>query len=306
MKTILILDDDENIRSTFGLALRHHGYRVIEAGSGEEGLQKARQHLPDLILSDISMPGMGGQDVLKAIRETPELSGKQVVLMTGQTHLVTPRKGMALGADDFLVKPISLSDLLQCVEARLKRAQVHWRVEDRMLSDLRTALHSSLPHEIFTPLAGILGLVEILQVNLANTSLQEIDELLSDIHSSGVSLHRTLRNYLFILELESNGEKPSPLDEKLSPDMAHKAVMAGVHAAERRFGAARDLRYDLANCAIVGTFEEISLITEELVDNAAKFSNNERPIEVRFDTMAVLTVKDQGRGMTQEEIDQVG
>src|ERR1700677_4365903 len=101
MKTILLIDDDENIRSTFSLALRHHDYRVIEAGSGTEGLQLARKHLPDLILSDISMPGMGGQDVLKSIRETPELSGKQVVLMTGQTHLVTPRKGMALGADDF-------------------------------------------------------------------------------------------------------------------------------------------------------------------------------------------------------------
>src|SRR5271170_2366767 len=161
MKTILLIDDDENIRSTFSMALCHHDYRVIEASSGTEGLQLARKHLPDLILSDISMPGMGGQDVLKSIRESPELNTTQFVLMTGQTHLVTPRKGMELGADDFLIKPISLSELLQCVEARLKRAQVHWLVEDRILSKLRSTLHSNMPHELFTPLAGIIGLVEI-------------------------------------------------------------------------------------------------------------------------------------------------
>jgi len=125
MKTILLLDDDENILSTFSLALRHHGYNVIEASSGEEGLELAKKHLPDLILSDISMPGKDGQAVLQSIRQHPELSTKQVVLMTGQTHLVTPRRGMELGADDFLVKPVSLGDLLRCIDARLKRAEVH-------------------------------------------------------------------------------------------------------------------------------------------------------------------------------------
>src|SRR5271167_2878085 len=101
MKTILLIDDDENILTTFSLALRLHGYRVIEASTGDQGIEFARQHLPDLILSDISMPGKDGQEVLHSIRQHPELSTKQVVLMTGQTHLVTLRKGMELGADDF-------------------------------------------------------------------------------------------------------------------------------------------------------------------------------------------------------------
>src|ERR1700744_4142525 len=105
MKTILLLDEDETILSTFSMALRHHGYRVIEASAGDEGIELAKQHLPDLIFSDISIPGKDGQAVLQQIRQHPELGTKQVVLMTGQTHLVTLRKGMELGADDFLVKP---------------------------------------------------------------------------------------------------------------------------------------------------------------------------------------------------------
>ena len=111
MKTILIIDDDESILSIFSLALRSRGYRVIEASSGILGIELAKQHLPDLILSDISMPGADGQEVLQQIRQHPELSSKQVVLMTGQTHVVTLRQGMELGADDFLVKPVSLQAL---------------------------------------------------------------------------------------------------------------------------------------------------------------------------------------------------
>ena len=204
MKTILLLDDDENILSTFGMALRHHGYRVIEASSGDAGIELAKKHLPDLILSDISMPGKDGQAVCaKHPAQHPELSTKQVVLMTGQTHLVTPRRGMELGADDFLVKPISLGDLLRCVEARLQRAQIHWRVEDRMLSKLRGTLQSSLPHELFTPLGGIIGLADVLRADYANLSTDEVQDFIKDIHQSALRLHRTLRNYLLILDLQS-------------------------------------------------------------------------------------------------------
>jgi two-component system sensor histidine kinase/response regulator len=306
MKTILLLDDDDNIRSTFGLALRHSGYRVIEASSGEEGLRLAAKHLPDLILSDISMPGKGGEDVLKSIREHPELSSKQVVLMTGQTHIVTPRRGMELGADDFLTKPISLQELLHCVEARLKRAQVHWRVEDRMLSRLRSTLHSSLPHELFTPLAGVVGLAEILKTNLTAMSLDEVGELIADIHASAVTLHRTLRNYLLILELEAIPDNAEPAVEFMSAEVVNDTLLAGIQTAIRRNKRDNDIQLKLDVCPIVGKSNDFSVIVEELVDNACKFSKKGTPLQLHFGQDAVLIVQDSGRGMTAEEISQVG
>jgi two-component system, sensor histidine kinase and response regulator len=305
MKTILLIDDDENIRSTFGMALRHYDYRVIEASSGTEGLQLARKHLPDLVLSDISMPGMGGQEVLKSIRESPELNTTQVVLMTGQTHIVTPRKGMELGADDFLIKPISLQDLLQCVEARLKRAHVHWLVEDRIISKLRSTLHATMPHELFTPLAGIIGLVEILRANLSITSFDDISDLLKDIHSSALGLHRTLRNYLLVLELDaiSDGKKSV---EVLPAEKAEEAILSGVQAAVRRHGRENDIKVKMDPCDIIALAYDVNVMAEELVDNACKFSSKETPIEFSFIANGVMTVSDIGRGMTPEEVQQVG
>ena len=306
MKTILLLDDDEAILSTFGMALRHSGYRVIEASSGDEGLELARKHLPDLILTDISMPGSDGQEVLLQIRQHPELSTKQVVLMTGQTHLVTPRRGMELGADDFLVKPIGLGDLLRCVEARLQRAQIHWRVEDRMLSQLRTSLKSTLPHELFTPLGGIIGLAEILRSDLANLTPAEVGELLSDIHASGLRLHRTLRNYLLMLALQESPPDQVTVTEKLASQQLHESITTGLHAVAARHRREADLQVEIKACAVIAQPGDVSLMVEELMDNACKFSAKGTPLEVRFGLDGVLTVTDAGRGMSPEEIEQVG
>jgi CheY-like chemotaxis protein len=114
MKKILLVDDDQQLRTLFGSILRGRGYYVIEADSGVAGLEMARKHLPDLILSDIDMPGGDGASLLRDIRRDPELKSRQFILMSGST----PNKGAQDGADDFLTKPVSLQALLSCLTAR--------------------------------------------------------------------------------------------------------------------------------------------------------------------------------------------
>src|SRR5271156_662326 len=102
MKTILLVDDDKHLLDMLGTKLVRRGYRVIAANCGVTALEMARQHLPDLILSDVHMPGGDGATLLHDIRRDPELRSRQVVLMTGESDLVAPRKSMEEGADDFL------------------------------------------------------------------------------------------------------------------------------------------------------------------------------------------------------------
>jgi len=73
---------------------------------------------------------------------------------------------MDLGADDFLLKPFAISELLRCVAARLKRAALSRQIDDRVLAELRLSLQPTLPHKLFTPLAGILGLTQLLEEGL--------------------------------------------------------------------------------------------------------------------------------------------
>jgi len=305
MKTILLIDDDQQVRAMFGLALRKHGYHVIEADSGVSGLAMARQHLPDLILSDIHMPGGDGSTLLRDIRRDPELKSKQVVLITGRPDLVTPRAGMEEGADDFLVKPVTLKTLLSCVEARFNRVSISWRVEDQMLAQLRSSVPSNLPHEFFTPLAGIIGLMEILRDDFPSLTPAEVTDIHNDVYQSALRLHRTLRNYLLILDLQAASTEPAA-PTLLPSGEVEESIQTGVDEALRLNQRQEDVTVDVKACSITIKPGDLTRIVEELVDNASKFSRQGTPVKVELGADGLLTVTDQGRGLTTEEIARIG
>jgi two-component system, OmpR family, response regulator MprA len=111
---VLVVDDDPKIRAVVRRGLAYEGYRVVEAG-----LEKAREHLPDLVVLDIMLPGIDGLEVTRRLRST----GDQVaILMLTARDQVTDRvEGLETGADDYLVKPFSFEELLARVHALLRR-----------------------------------------------------------------------------------------------------------------------------------------------------------------------------------------
>jgi two-component system sensor histidine kinase/response regulator len=304
MKTILLIDDSVMLRMTFGKALREAGYNVIEADSGVKGLALARQHLPDLILSDVQMPGGDGPTLLRDIRNDPELRARQVVLMTGRPELMTPRKGMEEGADDFLLKPVTFDVLLNCIQTRFRRASINWRVEDELLAQMRSLVPAQLPHEFFTPLAGIMGLVDILRSGDAPLSPEELKDIYDDIYLSAHRLHRTQRNYLLLLDLKN--ASPEPLVGSLSPRQVEESIQAGVNEALRLNRRKDDVTFAISPCAVAIKATDLSRMVEELADNALKFSRRGSPVMIEFTANGHLTVSDLGRGMTKEQVERIG
>jgi two-component system sensor histidine kinase/response regulator len=306
MNTILLIDDDDVLRGNYKDALETNGYRVIEASSGNDGFDLARKYLPDLILTDIAMPNGDGESVLRKIRQEPTLSRKQVVLITGDLNNATPRKGMEAGADDFLLKPVSMDTLIKCVRARLLRAAIHWRVEDSMLAQLRFSLNSTLPHEFFAPLAGIIGLSEMLCSESEMASAQVTRELGREIRSSALRLHRTVKNHLLLLELK---DKEEDFKSVLIPSLLPASVRENIHAAvgevlvyAKRQG---DLKVVVEDCSIHVDPADLRVIVSELTDNACEFSPHGAAVTVNMDSDGVLTITDAGREMTLEEIAQL-
>jgi signal transduction histidine kinase len=304
MKTILVIDDDKQVCTMFSMALRKHGYHVLEADSGATGLAMARQHLPDLILSDIHMPGGDGSSLLRDIRRDPELRSKQIVLMTGRPDLVTPRKGMEEGADDFLVKPVSLEALLNCVKARFGRASISWRVEDPTLEQLRSSLPPNLPHECFTPLAGMIGLIEILRGEDSGLTPEELKDIYNDLYQSSLRLHRTLRNYLLLVD--SQNAAPEPVPPLLAPRDVKASIETGITEALRLNQREDDLTIRINPCSIAIKPGDLSHVIEELIDNAFKFSRQGTPVNLELGADGQLVVADEGRGLTAEQIAHIG
>jgi two-component system sensor histidine kinase/response regulator len=306
MKTILVVDDDLQLRGMLTTALKRKGYRVIEAESGVAALDLARQHLPDLILTDIHMPGGDGSTLLREIRHDPALRSRQVVLMTGRPDLVTPRRGMEEGADDFLVKPVDLQALVKCMEARFIRDSINWRVEDRMLEQIRSSVPPNLPHEFFTPLAGIIGLMDVLRSDPSTLAPAEIADIYHDIHQSALRLNHTLRNYLLILDLQGAAPVAPAVPEPLPPDEVRESIDAGVAEVLRLNARKENISVKVEDCSIAIKPDDLSRAVEELADNACKFSRQGTPIKVEMSAKGRLTVTDQGKGLTAEEISRIG
>jgi len=305
MHKILIIDDDEPILTMFSFTLENAGYKSIIAQSGAQGVELAQEHVPDVILCDINMPGMNGWDVLWAVRSDPRIANAQFIFMTGNTRDITPRAGMEVGADDFLAKPFGQDELLKSIEARLHRAEINARLAQKAESELRVSLRSTLPHEFFTPLAGILGIVDLLRDEKSRVDPDELDEFLADIQHSGWRLHRTLNNYFTAIDLESSPASPEHAPS-VDAGRVRRAMEAGVDNALLRYGRRDDLQVDIAPCGLRGLTSDFKVIVEELVDNACAYSAKGTPIQVTFTSDGVLTVQDEGRGMSQAQQGAIG
>ena len=120
--TILVIDDEKNIREGLAIALEDEGYEVLTAGDGKTGLEKAMNDSVDLVITDLKMPELSGEEVLKqVISQTP---GVPVIVLTGHGTVETAVEAMRMGAYDFLTKPLNLDRLFLLVKRALQNRQL--------------------------------------------------------------------------------------------------------------------------------------------------------------------------------------
>jgi two-component system alkaline phosphatase synthesis response regulator PhoP len=121
--TILLADDENDIREIIGYNLNREGYQVIEARDGNQALDLARKHQPDLIILDIMMPFKSGIEVCDILRKQPEFQDTMIVMLTALSDEGSHIKGLDSGADDYISKPISPKVLVSRVNALFRRVQ---------------------------------------------------------------------------------------------------------------------------------------------------------------------------------------
>ena len=308
---ILVIDDEPPLRQLICTALRGKGFKVIEADGGAAGVQLARELLPDLILCDVMMPKVDGFATLAALRQEVTTSAIPCILMTGRPDSAGMRHGMSLGADDYLPKPFTIEELFAAVNARLKKQQTIKQLAEKKLADLRSNISLALPHELFTPLSGIIGFAEIISNDATGLDANDVTEIGKAILVSAKRLHRSVENFLIYAQIElltADTAKVSALRQSqtaFARDILENTGLAQAQAAER----AGDLRLELATGPAAILEEYLKKITTELLENAFKFSNAGSPVTLRSETSEKhyrFSVADQGRGMTPDQIANVG
>ena len=138
--TVLVVDDSRAIRQILSRSLAEAGYRVLQAGDGQAGVETAREHRPDLILLDIDMPVLDGMGAMRLLHDDPELRETPVLFLTARTSADEVAAGLGLGAQDYLRKPCESAELLARVTNALNIAgqRSELRRQAQRLDDLST------------------------------------------------------------------------------------------------------------------------------------------------------------------------
>ena len=252
MKKILVIDDEEWLREMIQLALQQRGFQVIEAANGADGIELARKELPDLILCDINMGKVDGYLTLSSLRNEAPTAAIPFILMTGLADNASMRHGMELGADDYLPKPFTTEGLYAAVDARLKKSQTIRDEAERKLASLRDNISLMMPHEMRTPLNGILSNAELLACSAATLKPADVAEIGQEIHKSSERLARLIENFLIYAQLELVAADPKNVNALRVGRTEHPKGLIKNHATAQATQANRlpDLSLELADIPV--------------------------------------------------------
>jgi len=149
MKKILLIEDNEDIRNNTAEILELSNYQVFVADNGKDGIEKAVKHVPDLIICDIMMPVLDGYGVLHAVHKIDGIKNTPFIFLTAKTERSDYRKGMELGADDYITKPFTGTELLNAVDSRLKKIDLLKKELSPGLEGLSHLMQASQSSKVF-------------------------------------------------------------------------------------------------------------------------------------------------------------
>jgi signal transduction histidine kinase len=257
------------------------------------------------------MPKLDGFGTLTQLRENESTALIPFIFLSGAVERLDVRRGMELGADDYLTKPFTPSELLAAVNARLEKKADIERESEKKLDELRGKMTLALPHELRTPLNGIMGLASILIDDHATMPPKEILDSARMIHDSADRLHRLIENFLghSQIELMSKDAKSVLLRASASATAAVPIVTQTARAVAERWKRTADLQVEVRPGTLPVIADNLQKIIEELVDNAFKFSEAGSRVRIFAGVMEhtfSLHIINTGRGLTAEQIARIG
>ena len=344
-RTVLIADDDEALAGAIAATLDLEGLHTVVTHDGEKALALARALQPDLILLDVMMPGRSGIEVCATLKTDPTTASVPVIFITAKSQDTDRMVGIAAGADDYLTKPFSPTELIaivngalagQPIEPRARRSDLtdlpadqlvvfaqEWkelfereRMERQALEDaqrrleevdrLKAAFLSAVTHELLTPFASIGTGLQVLQ-RLSEDLPSDHQTAVDGLLAGIADLHRLVKGVVKFAELVSKSREPQPGYVSLSQVIPWAVQPAAVMAQSREV----DLRV-LVPPDTPKVYADPELLGEavfQMAHNAVKFNVPQGEARIRAlesEGWIVIEVADTGVGLTTERLELLG
>lgn len=318
--SILVVDDQPDNFDIIETLLADRNYQLYYAASARNAVELLETLKIDLILLDVMMPEIDGIQACRNIKADRKFASIPIVMVTALNSKEDLANCLQSGADDFISKPIHKTELEARVHSMLRIKQQYDEIHnlsqiqqetisflETSLDKLRTNLVASMPHELNTPLNGILGGLNLLLFDLDELPPEEIRELLEISQSAALRLESVVQRLLLHLQLELTGEIPHPLLDRTCHINLVVATALSQHADYAKRKAEVRLSVEAIELQIPPQYGHA--LMRELVDNAFKFSTPGTPIEIVSDgdgSHCNVSICSYGRTMTPEQVNEIG
>lgn len=306
-KRILCIEDDPQMRLVVRLALEGIGYELEDAEDGQKGLERALEFLPDLIICDIKMPGLDGFQTLEELRKHKTMAHIPFIFMTGENPRTHLRRGMNLGANDFIMKPIEMEDLIKAVQLRIEEAERHKEETQKAIAELSEGITLSLPHELRTPMTGLMGLAELLKLQTEDMTVKEVKEVAELLFTSAERMNHTLEKFWIhsqCLLLSRNSTKLA-ISRSSGTKNADGIIRRIAEEQASLHHRTPDLSLNLMPLSVAISERYLEQAVRQIIENAFKFSSVGSNVSVSTrveSTLGHILIRDCGRGMTEDQI----
>ncbi len=305
---ILIIDDEPALLLGLAATVRRHGFQVITASNGQEGMQKAKGCAPDLIISDVMMPPPNGFELRRLMSLDPGLASIPFIFLTARGAVEDRVMGMRDGADDYITKPFATDELLARVQAILRRVKTEQeRGREQMkaiaredMERLQREILRNFHHELRTPLTNIVLPLEMV-VNNKFTTPEEQSRFVRVALSSADRLESLVADFILLTEID-RGEL-NTIRQPIDPE--HHILQPARKRLERYSNRSLRLVPDVqVSTPITAPRREFVHAVGHLVDNAFKWSPMGGIVRVLVTSAAgggaTIQVRDEGPGIPPE------
>jgi two-component system, sensor histidine kinase and response regulator len=301
METILLIDDEELIAESISELLTINGYSVIIANNGRDGILKALFHNPDLILVDVMMPIIDGYETVKLLRKNPTFNFTPIIFMSAKAKLEDQRLGFDIGAEDYLIKPVTSKILLEGIRNKLDKFK---KIKENNKVSTGLSAHNvyfKAMHEVNTALGGILGSVQILEDFITDLEDSKKIEIIKNIRVSALRVKRIFDNNQWLEKITKNS---IILEDKYKEEFSISLLIENILFDLKDEIVNKNFKFEtnLNNTRFKLHKAIISKIISELLSNSIKFSKPNSTIKIlgtiENDSYS-LTIEDGTEGFNQ-------
>jgi signal transduction histidine kinase len=310
MLKVLVVENEPNPRESLAATLKDTYFDVDSANNTAAALLKAQTHLPALIICDSSSLQIDGAELLELVRADSKTRIIPFILISKSYDRAAMRRAMNLGADDYLVKPITSDDLLASVIARLERQRALVEDAEVRLDATKRSLARMLTHELRTPLISMNTAIDILSREAKMFSPEELRDLLDSLAAGSTRLSHRVEQLAFLTQLQTSAISKRSIARRGIESRLSDLVMASINLARRFMGKRETTQLikqgDTAPDAVVlCNPSALKQALAELIANALAFSPPNGAVYVGQKYVAEgvrVTITDEGPGIPEGKL----